>query len=64
MRSPAGLIRRGPEFAATALRIILRRYLPLSIANSFSGGRNFPARRLGADVEFRASSFFVGSDRR
>lgn len=64
MRSPAGLTRRGPELAAAVLRIILGHYLPLSIASSLSGGRNFPARRLGADVEFRASSFSVGSDRR
>jgi len=64
MRSPAELTRRGPELAAAALRIIFGHHLPLSIANSLSGGRNFPALRVGADVEFSASSFSVGSDRR
>jgi hypothetical protein len=53
MRSPAGLTRSGAELAAAALRITLGNHLPLSMVNSLSSGRNSPALRLGAGVEFR-----------
>ena len=64
MRSPGGLTGSRIAVCEPALRIILGPHLPLSMANSLSGGWNRPALRLGAEVAFSASSFSVGSARR
>ena len=64
MRSPGGLTESRIAVCEPALRIILGPHLPLSMANSLSGGWNRPALRLGAEVAFSASSFSVGSARR
>ena len=64
MWSPGGLTDSRVAVCEPALRIILGPHLPLSMANSLSGGWNRPALRLGAEVAFSASNFSVGSARR